>query len=625
MQRFVKSLLEDVQAMEMMLQDGWFEDDVIRIGAEQEMVMVDRTTFRPAPIAMEALERMQDYPWVETELAKFNLETNLSPREFTGNCFSEMQAENERQLELIDEVLREMNAQVVLTGILPTLRNHDMQMHNLTPKKRYRALMEAINAQLIGSAYELRLVGIDELSLKHDSPFLEACNTSFQVHLQVAPANFVQMYNIAQTLAGPIIAASANSPIVFGRRLWHESRIAMFQQALDTRTSQSHMRERSPRVSFGNGWLEESILDIYHEDIARFRVLISGDVEEDALALVRAGQVPKLRSLQVHNSTVYRWNRPCYGISANGKPHLRIENRVLPSGPTTVDEMANAVFWLGCMIGMAQQYDDITRHINFEDVQDNFGKSARFGIDSKFTWFGDEKISAVELIRERLIPIARAGLEERRVDAADIDKYLAIIEARANAHMNGARWLLRAYTKLKKETTEDEALTTITSATIENQVEGSPVHEWDMPELSDLKQYRPEHLRVSEFMTTDLFTVQEDDIIDLVAEMMDWRHIRYTPVESTKGRLVGLVTIRLILREFVKNKNPEEPRSVKDIMIKDPITIAPDATISDAMDLMRKHEIGCLPVCEKGELIGIITLADFLRITGRLLERLEQE
>ncbi|MDX1409928.1 MAG: CBS domain-containing protein, partial [Saprospiraceae bacterium] len=177
MQRFVKSLLEDVQAMEIMLEDGWFEDDIIRIGAEQEMVMVDRTTFRPAPIAMEALERMQDYPWVETELAKFNLETNLSPREFTGTCFSEMQFENERQLELINEVLREMNAQVVLTGILPTLRNHDMQMHNLTPKKRYRALMEAINAQLIGSAYELRLVGIDELSLKHDSPFLEACNT----------------------------------------------------------------------------------------------------------------------------------------------------------------------------------------------------------------------------------------------------------------------------------------------------------------------------------------------------------------------------------------------------------------------------------------------------------------
>ena len=214
-----------------------------------------------------------------------------------------------------------MDTKLILTGILPTLRKFHLDLDNLTPKKRYRALMESINTQLIGSAYELRLTGIDELLLQHDSPMLEACNTSFQVHLQVSPNDFVKMYNIAQTLAGPTMAIAANSPIVFGRRLWHESRIAMFQQALDTRTTHDHMRERSPRVNFSNDWLQDSLLEIYREDIARFRVLISGDVQEDAIAMINKGEVPKLRALQVHNSTVYRWNRPCYGISSDGKPH----------------------------------------------------------------------------------------------------------------------------------------------------------------------------------------------------------------------------------------------------------------------------------------------------------------
>ena len=625
MRRFVKCLLCDVQALEYMIKNNWFETGITRVGAEQEMVMIDNSTFRPAPIAVEALERMEHIPSVETELARFNLETNLNPRELTGTAFSELERENSETLLKIDNVLQDMGAAVLLTGVLPTLRKHDMQLDNLTPMERYFALMEAINAQLIGSGYELRIVGIDELLLKHNSPFLEACNTSFQVHLQVEPSDFVHMYNIAQTLAAPTMAVAANSPIVFGRRLWHESRIALFQQALDTRTSADHMRQRSPRVSFGSDWLHESILEIYKEDIARFRVLLSSEVADDAMEQVKRGEVPKLKALQVHNGTVYRWNRPCYGISPNGKPHLRIENRVLPSGPTTVDEIANAAFWLGCMKGLGDKYSDIREHISFDDVRDNFGKAARFGIDSKFTWFGDEKISAVDLIYARLLPIAYAGLESCNVDSEDITKYLGIIEERAKRHMNGARWSLRAYTKLMKETTQDEALTVLTSAMLDNQRKNVPVHEWEMPDLHDLKEYKPVYLKVGDFMTTDLFTVQTDDIIDLVAEMMDWRKIRYTPVEDSKGKLIGLVTIRMILRNFIQHKDSStRPTSVDEIMIRDPITVPPETSIVDAMELMQEKKIGCLPVTKDGELIGIITEMDFLRITGRLLERLEE-
>lgn len=621
MQRFVKSLLNDVSALEYMLENDWFESDVTRIGAEQEMVMVNKFTYKPSLVAMEALGQMEEFPWVETELAKFNLETNLEPRVFSGNCFAMLEQENSWKLNKIQEVLDGMDTSLVLTGILPTLRKYHLDMQNLTPKKRYYALMEALHGQLIGQAFELRILGIDELLVKHDSPLLEASNTSFQVHLQVAPRDFVKYYNIAQALAGPMMAISANSPIVFGKRLWHETRIALFQQSLDTRTTHDHMRERSPRVSFGRDWLHESILEIYREDIARFRVLLSSDVEEDSLQMLKTGQVPKLRSLQVHNSTVYRWNRPCYGISENGKPHLRIENRILPSGPTVVDEVANACFWLGAMIGMADQVDDIRKKMAFVDARDNFDKAAKFGVDSKFTWFNDEKISAVDLVKE-LIPVARQGLESRNVDSQDIERYLSIIEQRAVKHTNGARWMLRSYTKLMETTNTDEALSILTATMINNQQSNKPVHEWELPTASDLKMYKPSHLLVSEFMLTDLFTVQKDDIVELVAELMDWNTIRYTPVEDTKGRLVGLVTARLVLRHLLRNKNSKKNTLVSDIMLKNPHTVTQDTNILEAMRIMREHKIGCLPVVNGDELVGLISESEFLKITARLIERM---
>ncbi len=625
MSRFVRFLLNDVKALEHMLENDWFETETIRIGAEQEMCLVDRKTFKPAPLAMEALERMKDYDWVETELAKFNLETNLQPQVFRGDCLHLMETEINENLTTIRKHLHEMDVELVLTGILPTLRKFDLEMHNLTPKVRYKALMEAINEQLLGSSYELRLTGLDELLVKHGSPLLEACNTSFQVHLQVTPAEFVKLYNISLALAGPVMAIASNSPLVFGRRLWHESRIALFQQALDTRTTQEHLRERSPRVNFGRDWLEDSLLDIYREDIARFRPLLAADIEEDSLAMIAEGKVPKLRALQVHNSTVYRWNRPCYGVSDNGKPHLRIENRVLPSGPTVADEMANAAFWLGAMIGMSNRVEDIRNHISFDDVRDNFGKAGRFGIDTKFTWYQDKKVSTPQLILDELLPIAREGLESKNVNPEHIDRYLGLIEQRALNHTNGARWQLRSFSKLKKMVSRDEAVTVLTACTIKNQQKGIPIHEWPLTELSDLDEYRPTSLKVEEFMETDLFTVQKDDLVELVAEMMDWRRIRYMPVENSKGELSGLITSRLLLRYFNRpQKNKEEnPTTVKDIMIKDPLTVSPETTIVKAMRTMREHKIGCLPVVKDKELIGVITEMDFLRIAGSLIERLE--
>jgi len=623
MQKFVKSLLKDVQALEYMLENDWFDKGITRMGAEQEMVIVQKDTFKPNCIAMEALDKMKEYDWVETELAKFNLETNLTPRELTKSCFSDLHEENATKLDKIQEVLDTLDTKIVLTGILPTLRKFDLDMENLTPKKRYKALMEAINEQLVTSAYELRLTGIDELLIKHDSPLLEACNTSFQVHLQVDPDEFVKIYNIAQAVTAPVMAIAANSPIVFGRRLWHESRIALFQQSLDTRTTHEHMREKSPRVSFGKDWLQDSVLEIYKEDISRFRVLISSDVKEDSLEMIKEEKVPKLRALQVHNSTVYRWNRPCYGISDNGKPHLRIENRVIPSGPTVLDEIANACFWLGLTLGMADEVDDIRELMSFADARDNFGKAARFGIDSKFTWFNDEKVTCIDLILNKLLPIARKGLQKRKVAKKDIDLYLGIIKQRAESHMNGARWMLRSYTELIKNTNRDEALTVLTASIIKNQQSQIPGHKWELPDLNDLDNYKPSQLKVAEFMETDIFTVQKTDIIELVAEMMDWQKIRYAAVEDKEGNLMGLVSRRLILRHLIKNKRSRKTSTAEDIMIKDPLTIDHNDSILKAMQMMREEKIGCLPVINNGELAGMITEKEFLKISRRLIERLE--
>ncbi len=624
-QKFIRSLLNDIRSLEYMLENNWFESGITRFGSELEMVLIDKKTLKPRNIAMEVMDKMKKYNWVETEIAQFNLELNLTPREMTKNHFSLMEKEIQNRLKILDRELNKLDASYILTGILPTIQKFHLNMENLTPRKRYYMLMEALKELRLGKDFELKIFGIDELFVKHDSPFLEAANTSWQVHLQVEASEYVKYYNIAQALASPSISISANSPIVFGKRLWHESRIAMFEQALDTRSTHEHMREQSTRVSFGREWLDNSILDVYREDIARFKVLLSSEVEEDSWELIQKGKVPKLESLLVHNSTIYRWNRPQYGISGNGQPHLRIENRVMPAGPTVADQMANAVFWLGMMKGMASQVDDISKKIEYSDLRDNFGRAARFGLEAEFTWFKGKKNHVVDLIKKELLPLARLGLKECKIDSADIDKYLGIIKERVQKKTNGAIWMLQSYSQIQKGgVSKDETLSVLTHAIMKNQKSNTPIHKWKKADINDLSEYQPLELKVSEFMQTDVYTVEKNDIIELVGELMDWRKIRYMPVEDSEGKLEGLVTSRLICRHLLNMvRDPKQaPSTVEDIMIKKPITIKHDARIMDAMMLMRKNKIGALPVVHKKALVGIITESDFLQITSSLLERL---
>jgi CBS domain-containing protein/gamma-glutamylcysteine synthetase len=627
MQQFVRHLLRDVQALEYMLDNDWFEDGIIRIGAEQEMCLINRN-YKPAYKAMQILEEFHP-EWLTTELAQFNLEANLSPQVFTGTAFSDMEAELRSQLRQIHEVAARHDCRILLTGILPSLRKFDLNIDKLTPKERYIALMVALK-KLRGSDYELHLDGIDELNIRHDSPLLEACNTSFQVHLQTHPRDFVKMYNIALAIAGPTLAMCANSPVLFGKRLWHETRIALFQQSIDSRTNTDHLRSKSPRVTFGNDWLKKSVLEIYKEDIMRFRTLLGIDIEEDSLKALAEGKTPQLKALQVHNGTVYRWNRPCYGISPNGQPHLRIENRIFGAGPTVLDEMANTAFWLGTMVGMADQYGDVREKMGFEDARDNFIKGARTGIDSKFTWFNNKKLSARDLTEQELLPLARLGLEKQKIKSEDIDNYLGIIGERAKRHMNGARWILITYTKFMKQTNHDESATSLTAAIWHNQIQTKPAHLWEIPELQQFDQYDPSNLLVEEFMSTDIFTCRKEDILEYAAALMAWGNTEFLPVEDETGQLVGLITNKLILERFAKSNQEEHGKKlanldlVVDIMHKNPITVTPQATILEVISIMNQQHIIALPVVKGQELIGIISEKDFMLICKRLIQRLHK-
>ncbi|CAN5192075.1 glutamate-cysteine ligase family protein [soil metagenome] len=622
-QKFLKYLLRDVRAMGKMLKEGWFEIDNIRIGAEQEICLIDRNV-KPAPIAMELLEALNDKSFT-TELARFNLETNLDPLLFKGKCLSQMELNIQKKLDYVREKIKEFDGDIALAGVLPTIRKSDLDIVNLTPLPRYRAICDAIN-KLRGEEYDLRIQGADELLMKFDTPLLEACNTGFQVHLQVNPDDFVDKYNLAQAITGPVLASAVNSPLLFGKRLWSETRIALFHQSVDTRKVGDHLRESSPRVTFGNQWLKDSILEIYQEDIARYRVILSSEIDEDVEQLMADGKVPELMALQVHNGTVYRWNRPCYGIS-NGKPHLRIENRVFPSGPTVTDEIANAAFWLGLLNGMDEEYPDIRKVLDFDDAKMNFIAASKLGLDTKFRWTNDKRYSAVDLICNELLPLARQGLKNSGVDEGDITSYLDIIEERAEVGQTGAYWAIQSYNSLSKEVTREQALTALTNAMVKNQKKGEPAHKWGLARMDDMEMWQPSSLLVEEFMTTDLFTVQKDDIIELVANLINWRRIRYVPVEDDSKHLVGLVSMRMVFREYnnIIHEKGDASSSVDDVMIINPITIHPEASILEAVDIMDSQKIGCLPVVKNNRLVGIITEQNYMTITKRLLRLLDKK
>jgi len=613
---FTRALLDDVHALERMIDSGMIETGIQRIGAEQEFFLVDGS-WRPAGFAAEMLKRL-DPKMFTTELATFNIEANLTPRAFEAGSLLAMEGELEAAVASARRVAHDLGGDVVLAGILPTLTQEHISLDWMTPSARYHELNDIL-CKLADGRFHTLIKGVDQLQTSSDNVMLEACNTSFQIHFQVAPEEFARLYNLAQAVTAPVLAAAVNSPVLLQHRLWQETRVALFQQSLDSRSAAQKKRGTRTRVQFGESWVKDSVLEIYREDIARFRSILGGDVGESSLEMLDRGEVPPLKALCIHNGTVYRWNRACYGVGG-GKPHLRIEARALPSGPTPLDEMANAAFMFGLMAGIEQHHGDVTQVLSFDHVKENFVNAARYGLKAQFHWVDGEVLPAKDLILDRLLPQAADGLAKVGFSDKEIDRYMGVLEKRVGSQRTGAQWVVDSLEAMGGSGTPDSRSRALVHAMVRHQHTGDPVHTWAPVMSAECGDWRDDYRTVSQIMVRDLFTVHPDDLVDLAASLMDWEHLRHVPVEDADGNLVGLITNRRLMRLLGRGSNEIKRVAVADIMLTDPITVQPETSVIEAVRLMRQHGVSCLPVATDGKLEGLVTEGDFLEVAAKLFE-----
>lgn len=614
---FTKSVLNDLQALEKMLDGEMMEENALRIGAEQEMFLVD-SSFYPAPIAMQIIENANDER-LTTEIGQFNLEANLTPLEFNGNALSQLENEILEVINVVRQTARQINSDVLLVGILPTIQSSDLVIENLTPSPRYYELNRVLT-ELHGENRIVHIKGLDEINLTLKDALSEICNTSFQLHLQVGSKDFVNAYNWAQAIASPVLASAVNSPMLFGRRLWHETRIALFQQATDTRSTTHQSRNQTPRVTFGRDWVQDSILEIFHEDVARYRIILTRELEENSLETLEKGEVPRLLAWQMHNGTIWRWNRTCYGVM-NGKPSLRLEARFLPSGPSVADEMANTAFFLGLMMALPKEFGDVTKKMSFDDARNNFFTAARHGLKSQITWIDGKNYQTSQLILEELLPRSRQGLHSVNIEAADIEKYLGIIEERVSQEKTGSQWVLDSWATMNAVAKPNVRLRALTAAMKKYQETNQPIHTWELAEVKDKSEWIDNYRTVEQFMTRDLFTVRPEDLIDLAANLMNWKNLRHVPVEDDKGNLIGIISMRDLLEILVSEKGKKNDEIiVRDVMKTDLITISPETSTLEALYLMRENDIGCLPIVKDKKLVALLTAHDFLTVSTKFFE-----
>ena len=613
---FTRAMLADLRALEQMLERGMFETGIQRIGAEQEMALVDERG-NPAPVATDVLDTLSDERFT-TELAQFNLEANLPPQPLGGGCFRKLEEDLRDAVHTADVAAEEEGASVLLTGILPTLSHDHLSLRFMTPLPRYRQLNDGLVA-LGEGGFPIYIRGVDELETRPDSVMFEAANTSFQLHLQVTPEDFARKYNLAQLITAPLLAAAVNSPLFLGKRLWHETRMALFERSVDARTEAARARGRIPRVSFGSDWVRESVLELFRDAAARFPVVLTREAEEAPEEMVSRGEAPKLLALMLHNGTVWRWNRACYGV-ADGVAHLRIENRVLPSGPTVLDEVANAALFYGLMSGLDEESSTVAERLPFDAARGNFVNASRQGLGARLTWLGERRVGTRELLLEELLPVARQGLQSIEVPPADIERYLGTIEERVRRRRTGARWMLDGFSRLDPKSPTELRTQRLTRKLLALQRAGDPVHQWPRLEgLGSSDSRVPQ--TVGDIMSTDLFTVRPHDVVDLATSLMHWKHFRHVPVESADGGVVGLISHRALLRlEQHRNGNEGgEPVPVDAIMEREPVCIGPETSLRDGLAELLASRRGCLLVTSEDRLVGIATERDFLQAASALM------
>ncbi|WP_049566689.1 glutamate--cysteine ligase [Nonomuraea sp. SBT364] len=469
--RYREKVRRCLDVFAQMLRESRFEDDRPLAGLEIELNIVDadgEAAMRNAEV-LAAIER----PDWATELGQFNVEINIEPQELGGDGARRLEDDVRARLNHAEERARSRGGHLVLIGILPTLREQDIGEGTLSANPRYRLLNEQIFAAR-GEDLHLCIEGAERLDTHADSLAPEAACTSVQLHLQVSPGEFAAHWNAAQAIAGPQVAVAANAPYLFGRELHQETRITLFEQATDTRPDELKAQGVRPRVWFGERWIT-SVFDLFEENVRYYPALLPLCEEEDPRAELAAGRIPALHELTLHNGTVYRWNRPVYAV-VDGLPHLRVENRVLPAGPTVLDIAANAAFYYGLMRVLPHAERPIWSQMSFAAAEENLTAAARHGLDARLYWPGMGEVPAAELILRRLLPMARDGLARWGVDEAVAARLLDVIEGRCLTGRTGATWQVEKVRALGGD--RHEALRRMTLEYIMRMHTNDPVHTW---------------------------------------------------------------------------------------------------------------------------------------------------
>jgi hypothetical protein len=467
-------LARSLDVFARMLREQLFETSPALVGQEIELNLVDEQG-APSMHNADVLAAIADPAWA-TEVGQFNLEINVPPRQLGGDAFAALEGEIRASLNAGDEKARGLGSRLVMIGILPTLSKSDVRAGVLSASERYRVLNEQIFAAR-GEDMQIQIDGVEQILTHADSITPEAACTSVQLHLQVSPDAFASYWNAAQAVAAVQVALAANAPFLFGRQLWHETRITLFEQATDTRPDELKRQGVRPRVWFGERWIT-SVFDLFEENIQYFPALLPIVEDEDPLAVLERGECPLLAEMSLHNGTIYRWNRPVYAV-AGGRPHLRVENRVLPAGPSVADVMANAAFYYGVVRVLAESERPVWTQLSFVTAAENLHEAARNGMGARLYWPGLGEADVAEVVLRRLLPMAHDGLQRWGVDPAQADRLLGIIEQRCLTGQNGAAWQIGTVARLSERgASRTEALRQMTQRYIEHMHTNEPVHAW---------------------------------------------------------------------------------------------------------------------------------------------------
>ncbi|MEU6700291.1 glutamate--cysteine ligase [Pseudonocardia sp. NPDC046786] len=479
-QRYRIKVQRCLDSLADMLRTYPFPETEPMTGVEVEFNLVD-PELAPSLNGHDVLETINRGEW-QTELGRWNLELNLPPRPLPGDQWRQLEHELLDLLAGAGAKAGDLRTQLVMIGILPTLDPGHMVGDSITADDRYQALNDQmLNAR--GEPIRIDIAGCEpdeRVNADFDTIIPEAACTSLQLHLQVAPSEFARYWNAAQCLAGVQLGLGANSPFLLGSQLWAETRIPLFEQSCDVRTPEFHNQGVRPRVWFGERWID-SVLDLFSENARYFPALMPLTTDIDPVAQMRDHGFPELPELTLHNGTIWRWNRPIYD-STGPTPHVRLENRVLPAGPTTVDMVANALFFYGLLRTLVESDQELWRSVSFEAARENFQTAARHGMQAPLYWPGTGWINPDELALRKLIPLAHEGLARWGVSEAVCDRYLTVLERRCVTRQTGASWQLDTVAALEARGADRiTALHGMLERYLPRSAANEPVHTWEIP------------------------------------------------------------------------------------------------------------------------------------------------